>query len=241
MKMQSAPPAARTKVYDILSVLAATTLVVVAVAYAEIVYTYDLTTLVVCVILPVILGSIFISFTKSRIVLFAYLAIIWAVLDDRPIYFDSVLTWPEVTRFNPLLPRLFMNVIIHALTVIFLYLSLREATRGKESGFWHSPRVLLPAVIFLVLTYAQNIPLSIVQDAVQAGTNPASWYPFDVSTKLLALLFLYIALREGRKEVQSKKTERMPFPREAGRTALAATLRPKSPRTKHLLLSIFRI
>jgi len=223
--MQSAPSVPRVKIHDILLVLAAATLVIVAVAYAEIVYTYDMTTLLVSVISPVILGTVFIAFTKNRVLLYAYLAFIWAVLDDRPIYFDSVLTWPEVTRFNPLLPRLFMNVIIHALTVIFLYLSLRGANKGSKSGLWHSPRVLLPAVIFLVLAYAQNIPLSIVQNAVQEGTNPGSWYPFDVSTKLLALLFLYVALKEGRRGVSNEqRPNSLRFRKEAERTTLGTTL-----------------
>lgn len=188
---------ARAKIYDVLAILATAAVVVLAVVYAEIVYTYDSLTLLLCVIAPVLLGSFFISLTRNRTILFAYLAFIWAVLDDRPIYFDSVLTWPEVTRFHPLLPRLFMNIVIHGLTVIFLYLAVREASKGSRPSFWHSPRVLIAGVIFLVFAYAQNIPLSIVQNVVQAGSNPASWFPFDLATKLSAVLFLYITLAEA--------------------------------------------
>ena len=177
--------------------LAAAALVVIAAVYAEVVDVYDLTTLMVSVVLPVVLGSFFVSLTRNRIMLYAYLGLIWAVLDDRPIFFDSVLTWPEVTRFNPFLPRLFMNVVIHALTVVFLYLSLREAAKGSRYGFWRSPRVLIPALFCLVLAYAQNVPLPVVQDVVQAGANPATWYPFDIVTKLLSLFFLYVALKEA--------------------------------------------
>ena len=187
---------AEPKIYDILAVSAAAAVVVTAVTYAEIVYTYDLTTFIVSVVSPVVVGSFFIAL-RNRKMLYAYLAFIWAVLDDRPIFFDSILTWPEVTRFHPFLPRLFMNIVIHGLTLVFLYLSVREASKGSNVSFWRSPRVLIPAVIFLVLAYAQNIPLSIVQDMVQAGSNPATWYPFDIATKLSSLLFLYVTLWEA--------------------------------------------
>jgi len=187
----------RATTYGVLSILGAATVVIAAVAYAEIVYTYDLTTLIVSVITPLALGSFLINLRRSRVMLYAYLAFIWAVLDDRPIFFDSFLTWPEVTRFHPFLPRLFMNIVIHGLTLVFLYLSVREASKLSKTSFWRSPLVLVLAAIFLVLAYAQNIPLSIVQDVVQAGSNPASWYPFDLITKLLALLFLYVTLSEA--------------------------------------------
>jgi len=187
----------RARFYDLLSVLATAVVVVLATAYAEIVYVYDLTTLVVCVILPLVLGSLFMYARKSRVMLYAFLSIIWAALDDRPIFFDSVLTWPEVTRFHPFIPRLLMNVIIHGLTLVFLYLAVREASKGSRSSFWRAPRVLVPAFAFLVFAYLQNLPLAAIQDVVQAGANPASWYPFDLVSKVLAVACLFVTLKEA--------------------------------------------
>jgi hypothetical protein len=182
---------------DLLAVLATSAVVVSATAYAEIVYVYDLTTLVLCVIVPIVLGSLFMYATKSRIMFYAFLGFIWAALDDRPIFFDSVLTWPEVTRFHPLLPRLLMNIVIHGLTVVFYYLALREATRDNKVGLFRSPEPLILAAISCVAAYAQNIPIAFIQNIVQAGTNPSSWYPFDFVTKLIGVLFLYLALGEA--------------------------------------------
>jgi len=62
---------AEPKIYDILAVSAAAAVVVTAVTYAEIVYTYDLTTFIVSVVSPVVVGSFFIAL-RNRTMLYAY-------------------------------------------------------------------------------------------------------------------------------------------------------------------------
>jgi hypothetical protein len=176
--------------YNALAVLAVSVLIIASLLYAQITETYDATTLVVSVALPLVLGSVIFSARKERILLFAFLAYFWAVVDDGPVFFDSVLTWPEVTRYHPFLPRLFMNLVIHAFTALFLYLTIREAVRGSRVRLRDTPFVIIFTSVAFVLAYAQNIPLASVQNLVAAN-----WYPFDVAEKLASIFFLYLAVR----------------------------------------------
>jgi hypothetical protein len=190
---------ARAALYDFLAVLAASSVVIVGLLYAEVVYVFDLTTLLVSVVLPLTLGSAIFLVRKNRTLLFAFLAFFWAVVDDRPVFFDSVLTWPEVTRFHPFLPRLFMNIVIHALTILFLYLMIRELMKGSGVRLRNAPIVIILASVAFVLAYAQNIPLAAIQNVVEAGSNPASWYPFDIATKLTSIFFLCLTVWQATK------------------------------------------
>lgn len=182
----------RPLLYNALAVLAVSAVVIVCLLYAQLSGMYDATTFAVCVLLPLVFGSVVFSARKERILLFAFLAYFWAVVDDGPVFFDSVLTWPEVTRFHPFLPRLFMNVVIHALTALFLYLTIRESMKGARVGLRESIPVIILASMAFVLAYAQNIPLAFIQNLVAA-----SWYPFDVTEKLVSILFLSLAVREA--------------------------------------------
>ena len=85
----------RAALYGILAVVVASMVVVVGLLYAEVVYVFDATTLLVSVVLPLTLGSAIFLLRRNRTLLFAFLAFFWTVVDDRPVYFDSVLTWPK--------------------------------------------------------------------------------------------------------------------------------------------------
>jgi hypothetical protein len=184
----------RAALLDFLAVLTASLVVVACLLYAQVTGTYDATTFMVSVLLPLVLGSAILSVRKERILLFAFLAYLWAVVDDAPVYFDSVITWPEVTRFHPFLPRLFMNIVIHALTALFLCLTVRESMKGTRVGLRNAPRVIILTSVAFVLAYAQNIPLAAIQNAVET-----SWYPFDFAEKVASIFFLYLTLREATK------------------------------------------
>jgi len=184
----------RAALFDLLAILTTSLVVVACLLYAQVTGTYDATTFMVSVVLPLVLGSAILLTRKERILLFAFLAYFWAVVDDAPVFFDSVITWPEVTRFHPFLPRLFMNIVIHALTALFLYLSVRESMKGKGVGLRNAPRVIVLASVAFVLAYAQNIPLPAIQNVVET-----SWYPFDFAEKVVSILFLYLALWEAMK------------------------------------------
>jgi hypothetical protein len=177
----------RTALYDLLAIVAASLVVVAGMLYAAVTGTYDATTFLVSVLLPLVLGSAFLSVRKERIALFAFLAYFWAVVDDGPVFFDSVLTWPEVTRFHPFLPRLFMNIVIHALTALFLYLAVRESMKGTSVSLRKAPKVIILTSAAFVVAYAQNIPLTAIQNVVDT-----SWYAFDITEKSVSI-FLFCA------------------------------------------------
>jgi hypothetical protein len=183
----------RSAFLDLLAVLAACAVVTVGLFYALVTGNYDWTTLLVSVILPVGLGSAIISTRKKLILLFAFLAYIWAVIDDAPIFFDSVLTWPEVTQFHPFLPRLFMNIVIHALTAVFMYLTIRQSIAGRHIGRWDAFKVVILTLVAFGLAYAQNIPIDAIQNLVLT-----SWYQFDITEKVASIFFFYLAIREAK-------------------------------------------
>lgn len=178
----------RANILDLLAALGASFVVLAGLAYAYIVYEYNVTTLVVSVLLPLVIGSGILA-RRSRILLFSFLALFWAIIDDSPVFFDSVLTWPQVTRFHPFLPRLYMNIVIHALTLLFLYLALREGMKGKSVSRAKEIAVALLGLVVFGLAYAQNIPLAAIQNAVES-----SWYAFDVAEKVLSIGVLAIAV-----------------------------------------------
>jgi hypothetical protein len=181
----------KSAVLDWLAVLAASSVVIASLFYAQLTDVYDSTTLLVSVVLPLTLGSAILSFRK-KILLFGFLAYFWAVVDDAPVFFDSVLTWPQVTRFHPFLPRLYMNIAIHGLTASFMYLAIREIMGGTRASLGNTIRVVILASLGFVVAYAQNIPLSAVQQLVET-----SWYQFDLAEKLASIFLFYCASREA--------------------------------------------
>jgi hypothetical protein len=189
----------RAALYDLLAILATSLIVVACLYYALVSDNYDAMTFLISVALPLVLGCAILSVRRKPILLFAFLAYIWAVLDDAPVFLDSVLTWPEVTRFNPFLPRLFMNIVIHGLTLVFLYLTIREPMKGASVRLRNAYGVIVLTTVAFVLAYAQNIPVAIIQNAVLAA-----WYPFDIVEKLASIFFLYLAVRQAMKLKASK-------------------------------------
>lgn len=177
-----------------LAIMAASLIVIIGLLYAQITGTYDATTLIGSVVLPLVSGSVILLVRRKRILLLAFLAYFWTVIDDAPVFFDSVLTWPEVTRFHPFIPRLFMNVVIHTLTAVFLYLTIRESIKGASVRLRDAIGVIVLTLMAFVSAYAQNIPLNFVQNVVRT-----SWYSFDFTEKLVSIIFLYFAVHEALK------------------------------------------
>jgi hypothetical protein len=184
----------RAALYDLLAILAACLVVVAGMLYAAVTGTYDATTFLVSVLLPLVLGSAVLSVRKERVALFAFLAYFWAMVDDGPVFFDSVLTWPEVTRFHPFLPRLFMNIVIHALTALFLYLAIRESIKGAGASLRNASTVVILTSAAFVVAYAQNIPLTPIQNLVDT-----SWYAFDITEKSISIFLFCVAIWQAMK------------------------------------------
>jgi len=192
-------------IYRGLAIAAASLGVVVSFWYVFQNQAFDITTLLGGVALPLVFGSAALLVTKQRIALFAFLAYFWSLIDDAPVNFDSVLTWPEVTRVHPAAPHLFMEALLHVLTVVFLCLAMREALKGtsvtREKAFGVS---IFTAAAF-VLSYAQNLPLGGLGTTVEQG-----WYQFDLTEHLASIILLYIAVRLAmRRQEQSNRITRV--------------------------------
>ncbi len=131
---------------------------------------------------------------KKKIIAFASLAFFWSLIDDAPVNFDSVYTWPEVTNG---LHHDIMEIVLHALTLFFLYLTIHEALKGTNPSETRVVKAYFLTFVAFILSYTQNIPLDMIQDIVTKY-----WYQLDVVEHILAAIFLYAAIRiASRKEV----------------------------------------
>lgn len=167
----------------------------------------DLTIFVEAVLIPVILASVFFLGGGRRIVWFAFMAYIWSITEDAPVYLDSVFTWPEVTSG---LQHLFLEVVIHLLTLLFMFLTIREAFRIRKQRFLvqrglkqHSGNELVSrptrskllliyglTLVAFISSYAQNLPLSSFE-----SITGASWYGLDIVEHVISIGLLYAAVR----------------------------------------------
>jgi hypothetical protein len=177
--------------YDVLAIVMISLVVILSQWYVLVIQEYDITTFFEAVALPIIFGSIILLVSKRRTLLFAFIAYFWSLVDDAPVNFDSVFTWPEVTSGSH---HIFMEIVLHTLTIVFLYLTIREALKGTTITQWKTFKVSLLTFIAFVLSYAQNIPLSAIQAIV---VN--EWYPLDIIEHVTSMIFFYLAIREAMK------------------------------------------
>lgn len=180
----------RQSFFDLLAVFLIAIIYLATQLYVFLFPAYDLTTFLAGAVVPLV-ASFLISVGKgSKILLYASLAYFWALVDDAPVYLDSVLTWPEVTRFNPAAPHLFLELVYHLLTAAFLVLTIREAIGGKAIRQSRKGEVVLLTVAAFGLAYFQNIPIYSVQAIVET-----QWYQLDLIEHLLSVFALYLAVR----------------------------------------------
>jgi hypothetical protein len=151
--------------------------------------TFDYSTFLIGVAIP--LASVYVLFRRrsDRFILFAFLGYFWSVVDDAPVYFDSVFTWPEVTRFHPILPHYTLEVIFHLATLGFLYLSLCEVSGSGIRLGRRTLRIYLLLGLAFLLSYAQNVPLDAIQSIVRS-----SWYQLDIFEHLGSVAIFSLAL-----------------------------------------------
>jgi uncharacterized membrane protein len=174
------------------SAAAAVAVLVATEVYAGYNQTFDYSTFLIGVVTPLASGCILFSRRCDRFLLFAFLGYFWSVVEDAPVYFDSVLTWPEVTRFHPILPHLTLEVIVHLATFGFMFLSVREVSGGKIKPGRRALWIYLLLTFAFILAYAQNIPLGAVQSIVES-----SWYQLDVFEHLGSVVVFGLALVEA--------------------------------------------
>ena len=164
------------------------------------------TFLVETVIVPTLLATGLFLGGKRRILWFAFMAYIWSVTDDAPVYLDSIFTWPEVTSG---LQHVFLEILFHILTLAFMALTIREAFRlggrrradstsadafsdaaGARKNNWRILMVLSLGLLALIASYAQNLPLDSLE-----SISGAAWYRLDVAEHVISLGFLYAAVK----------------------------------------------
>ncbi len=191
--------------YDISAAAAASAVLLLCLLYVYFYPEFDATTLLVGVIFPLAFGSIVLSVRKNWVFLYAFIAYFWSLVDDKPVQFDSVLTWPEVTRFHPATPHIFMEIVLHILTVAFLYLAVREALKGTNLNASKAFKVFLLTSVAFILSYAQNIPLAAIQAIVID-----QWFPLDLLEHIASLAFLYLAVKEAAKGPKEDLRQALP-------------------------------
>lgn len=122
--------------------------------------------------------------------LFFFFAFLWSVTDDNPVNLDSVYTWPEVTSG---LHHTIMEVILHALTLVFLYLAVKETARTARKSTLSRPWTVWTLVLAtFVVASVSILPLPSLQ--AEIATN---WYEIDIAAHVLALGLVGATLAEA--------------------------------------------
>jgi hypothetical protein len=174
----------------------------------------------------------------GRLVFFAFIGYFWSLVDDAPVSFDSVYTWPAVTSgFQHILTE----VLLHILTAVFFYLAIREAAKGRSIA---SPRKVRQVILLTLgafwASYFQNTPL----EAVQLVARNA-WYPLDIVEHVVSVALLYFAIRTYMSPSSPSEVE-LPHPQHEQRELRTAVqrglmmkvvfIRPVRNRTEHMRL-----
>lgn len=152
----------------------------------------DWTVFVWAVALPAIVGSATLLALGKRVYFFIFMAYFWSVTDDNPVNLDSIYTWPEVTHG---LHHTVAEVILHVLTLLFLYLAVREAVRdGGKMAYWRLSVVSLLTVAAFVTASVSIIPIPSLQASISAN-----WYQIDAIAHVVSLVLISAALWEAMK------------------------------------------
>jgi hypothetical protein len=125
-----------------------------------------------------------------RVYLFVFLAYFWSVTDDAPVNLDSIYTWPEVTSG---LQHTTTELLLHALTLLFLCLAVREAVKGSRKlafSRWFTVSILTMAAFGAASV--SIIPLPSLQAAIT--TN---WYEIDAVGHVTSIGLMCAALWEA--------------------------------------------
>lgn len=151
---------------------------------------YDLGTLLVGVIIPVVFGSALLLPSRQRVLFFVFFGYFWSLVDDAPVHFDSVLTWPEVTRYQPMVPY-FMDFVLLGLVLTSLSLALRECLKGKKVASGEKALLAFLVLVAFGLSYIQDLAfIGYVQDIVSH-----SFFQLELVEHIVSAAVLYLTLR----------------------------------------------
>jgi len=173
----------------ILDILLAFVVTSLCLYYVNLNPVYDLGTLLIGVVLPLAFGSTLLLAGRQRALFFVFFAYFWSLVDDAPVNFDSVLTWPEVTRYQPIVPH-FMDYVLLGLVLSSLYLAVREFLKGRRTTPTEKAELGLLTLVAFGLSYIQDIEV----DAVRSLVN-SSWYQLDFVEHIASAAVLCLVLR----------------------------------------------
>jgi hypothetical protein len=137
------------------------------------------------VIIPILISYLLLR--NSIFLFYSYAGIFFSIIDDAPVHFDSVFTWPEVTRYNPAFHHFFMEVILHFLTLVLLLVSINIFVKKVENKRKKIVCYSL-GLVSSFLCYAQNTPLDFIQAVVESN-----WYFLDIFEHFVAIFLLILS------------------------------------------------
>ncbi len=140
---------------------------------------YDEITLSISILLP--FAYAILALPKKEPFFYAYLAYFISLVDDAPVYFDSVFTWPEVTGGNQ---HYILEVTFHLLTLLFMLLALSKFVKPSKLFSTRMAMPILLISIAFLLSYAQNLPIDVLKSLIQGD-----WYLLDILEHALSVMF----------------------------------------------------
>jgi len=152
---------------------------------------YDLGTLMIGVVLPMVFGSSLLLAGRQRVLFFVFSAYFWSLVDDAPVHFDSILTWPEVTRYQPFVPY-FMDYVLLVVVLSFFCLAVRESLKGKRTTGKEIALFSLLTLVVFGLSYIQDIQVGPVNELVARY-----WYTLDLSEHVASAAVLFLVVRHA--------------------------------------------
>ena len=162
---------------------------------------YDLVTLMIGVVLPVVFGSTLLLLGRQRVLFFVFLAYFWSLVDDAPVHFDSVLTWPRVTHYQPIVPY-FGDYVLLVVVLSSFCLAVRESLKRRTTTPKEKALFGFLTLVVFGLSYIQDIEVPLVQNIVARY-----WYQLDLVEHLASAAILVFFLKLVR-----LLTERHRFP-----------------------------
>ena len=173
----------------ILEILLAFVVTSLCLYYVNLNPTYDLGTLLIGVVLPLAFGTSLLLGGRQRALFFVFLAYFWSLVDDAPVNFDSVLTWPEVTRYQPIVPHL-VDYVLLGLVLSSLYLAVRETLKGRRTTLTEKAELGLLILVAFGLSYIQDIEVEAVKSVVNSY-----WYQLDLVEHIASAAILCLVLK----------------------------------------------
>jgi len=162
---------------------------------------YDLTTLMIGVAFPLAFGSSLLLLGRQRVLFFVFFAYFWSLVDDAPVNFDSVLTWPKVTHYQPIVPY-FMDYVLLVVVLSSFCLAVRESLKGKDTTLRDNVRFSFLVLMAFGLAYLQDIEVGPVHNLVLS-----LWYQFDFVEHVASAAVLFVTLRLALSKPQTRGLE----------------------------------